>query len=94
MRIDLFNSAASQVSSDASSTAVSSQGTAKAGQAGSEDRTTLTSDKMSVGSLVSQAMTTPEIRQDKVESLRLSVNSGKYDLDPAKTAASIVNEFA
>lgn len=94
MRIDPFNSAASQVSSDASSAQVSAQGSAKPGQAGTEDRATLTSDSTSLTSLVSQALSSPEIRQDKVDSLRLSVNSGQYELDPAKTAASIVNEFA
>lgn len=94
MRIDPFNSAASQITSETNS----AQGAAKKGvssnKAGTEDRTTLTSDKASVNSLVSKALSSPAVRQDKVESLRLSVSSGQYDIDPAKTAASILDEHA
>jgi flagellar biosynthesis anti-sigma factor FlgM len=49
---------------------------------------------VSVNSLVSAALTSPEIRQDKVDSLRLSVSSGQYELDPAKIAASMVDQYA
>jgi|HubBroStandDraft_3_1064219.scaffolds.fasta_scaffold591522_2 flagellar biosynthesis anti-sigma factor FlgM len=91
MRIDPFNSAASQVSSEASP--VAAQNT-KTGQAGREDRATLTSDSTSVGSLVGMALSSPEVRQDKVDSLRQAINSGEYDLDPAKTASSMVDEYA
>lgn len=94
MRIDLFNSSADQVSSEVSSQQVSSQSTTKTGQAGDEDRATLTSDSTSVGSLVSAALNFPEVRQGTVDSLREAVNSGQYELDPSKIAASIVNDYA
>jgi negative regulator of flagellin synthesis FlgM len=93
MRIDLFNTAASQISNEQSSQ-VSVQNAAKSGQSDVEDRATLTSDSVSVSSLVSTALNSPAVRQDKVDSLRQSINSGQYELDPEKIAASIVDEQA
>jgi negative regulator of flagellin synthesis FlgM len=94
MRIDLYNSSASQASSDVSSQQVGTQNAAQSGQADAGDRATLTSDSTSVGSLVSTALNSPEIRQDTVDSLRQAVNSGQYELDPAKIAESMVDDFA
>jgi negative regulator of flagellin synthesis FlgM len=94
MRIDLYNSAASQISSEPNSQQVSAQNTANSGQVGTEDRATLTSDSTSVGSLVSTALKSPQVRQDKVDSLRQAVSSGQYQLDPQKIAASMVDEQA
>jgi anti-sigma28 factor (negative regulator of flagellin synthesis) len=39
-------------------------------------------------------MNFPEVRQDMVDSLRLSVTSGQYDIDPAKIASSMLDEHA
>ena len=94
MRVDLSNSSASQISSQSSSQQVSANNSSTSGLAGGEDRATLTSDSTSVGSLVSTALQFPEVRQDKVESLKQSISSGQYQLDPAKIAASIVGEQA
>jgi negative regulator of flagellin synthesis FlgM len=94
MRIDLFNTAANQITNEQSSQQVSAQNAAKPGQPDVEDTATLTSDSVSIGSLVSTALSSPEVRQDKVDSLRLSVSSGQYDIDPEKIAASIVDEQA
>jgi len=94
MRIDLYNSAASELSSGQASQKVSAENAAKSGQPQGEDRTTLTSDAASVGSLVSTALSSPEVRQDKVDSLRQAVNSGQYDLNPGKIAASIIDDQA
>jgi flagellar biosynthesis anti-sigma factor FlgM len=93
MRIDLTNSSAGELSSELS-TQVGTQSAAQPGNAATEDRATLTSSSSSVQSLVSAALTSPEIRQDKVDSLRLSVSSGQYELDPAKIAASMVDDYA
>ena len=94
MRIDLSNSSAGELSSELSTQQVSAQSAAQAGKTGAEDSATFTSDSVSVHSLVSAALTSPEIRQDKVDSLRLSVSSGQYELDPAKIAASMVDDYA
>jgi flagellar biosynthesis anti-sigma factor FlgM len=94
MRIDLTNSAASQILNETPAQQVSGQGAAVSQPTGSEDRTTLTSGQASVSALVSSAMTTPEIREDKVASLQRAIASGQYELDPAKIAASMVDEHA
>jgi flagellar biosynthesis anti-sigma factor FlgM len=39
-------------------------------------------------------MSLPDIRQDKVASLRQAVTSGTYQLDPKKIAASMLDEQA
>ena len=94
MRIDLTQAAASQIATEPNAKQVSANNGATSALAGGEDRTTLTSDTQSLTSLVSTAMNSPEIRQDKVDSLTQAVNSGKYQLDPGKIAASILDEHA
>jgi flagellar biosynthesis anti-sigma factor FlgM len=39
-------------------------------------------------------MNSPEIRQEKVDSLTQAVSSGTYKLDPGKIAASMIDEHA
>ena len=92
MRIDLFNTMASQLSSDLNSKQVSAQAGAQSDGVDVEDHATLTSDSTSVGSLVSTALNSPEVRQDKVDSLRQAINSGQYEIDPTSIAASMVGE--
>ncbi|MGA3048009.1 MAG: flagellar biosynthesis anti-sigma factor FlgM [Terracidiphilus sp.] len=94
MRIDSLNSTATELSSELSSQQVGAQKAAQSGQADAGDRTTLSSDSTSVDSLVSQALSFPEVRQSTVDSLRLSVTSGQYELDPAKIASSMLDEQA
>jgi flagellar biosynthesis anti-sigma factor FlgM len=93
MRIDSYNSA-NQLTGDAASPAVNGQGAAPAGQADAGDRATLTSDSASLNSLVGLALNSPEVRQDKVDSLSQSINNGEYELDPAKIASSMLDEYA
>jgi len=94
MRIDLSNSTAAELASELSSQQVSAQNTAKADQIAEEDHATLTSDSTSVGSLATAALKSPEVRQDKVDNLRVAVDSGQYKIDPGKIAASILDEHA
>jgi anti-sigma28 factor (negative regulator of flagellin synthesis) len=39
-------------------------------------------------------MNSPETRQGLVDSLKQSVSSGQYELDPGKIAASIIDDHA
>ena len=94
MRIDLTNSAASQISSDPASQKIAAQKNASSNQVDTGDRTTLSSDTASVSSLVSTALSSPPIRQDMVNALRQSVNNGTYEVNPSKIAASIVDDHA
>ncbi len=94
MRIDLFNSQASQVAGQPNPKQVKSQdGVASEVDAGG-DRATLTSGSGSIGSLVGEAMNSPEIRQDKVESLQQAIGSGQYQLDPEQIAGAMIDEHA
>jgi flagellar biosynthesis anti-sigma factor FlgM len=94
MRIDLNNSAASELASEQALLQKSAANVAKPGVSNAEDRTTLTSDTTSVGSLVSTAMSSPAVRQSTVDSLKQAVNSSQYELDPGKIAASMVDDHA
>ncbi len=94
MRIDLTQLGASQLASEATAQKVKADRAAVNGSDGSGYQTTLSSDTASLQSLVSTAMNSPEIRQDKVDSLRASINSGSYQLDANKIASSIIDEHA
>jgi flagellar biosynthesis anti-sigma factor FlgM len=39
-------------------------------------------------------MSSPEIRQDRVDSLKQAIDNGSYELDPEKIAASMIDEHA
>ena len=94
MRIDLYNSLASQISSETSSQAANAKTRATSSGVDQGDRTTLTSDSTSVSSLASTALSSPEVRQDKVDSLRQAIGSGQYQLDPVKIAGSMIDDHA
>jgi len=90
MKIDVNSPTVSLLSVDAGAKKVSTGGVTST-QSATQDRTTFHSDKLSVQSLTSQAMNSPEIRQDKVDALRQSVKSGEYQVSSTKTADAIVN---
>ena len=96
MRIDLFNSAASQLSSELNSQQVVGQKAAKSSAASQGvsqgDHATLSSDTVSVASLVSTALSSPEVRQGRVDNLRQAISNGEYQVDPTSIAASMVGE--
>ena len=94
MRVDLTNVAANQIAAEPNPNQVSANSAAASGLSGSEDRTTFKSDTQSLSSLVSTAMSSPEIRDDKVASLQQSINSGNYKLDPQEIAGSMIDEHA
>jgi flagellar biosynthesis anti-sigma factor FlgM len=92
MRIDLFNSTATELSNEQTSQKIAAENAAKSDLSTTEDRATLTSDSASVSSLASTALSSPEVRQGLVGSLKQSVSSGQYELNPDKIAASMVDE--
>jgi negative regulator of flagellin synthesis FlgM len=94
MRVGLFNSTASELASELSSQQVGAKNSAKANSAAQEDRATLTSGSTTVSSLVSKALESPEVRQDKVDNLRQAVESGQYKVEPDKIASSILDNYA
>jgi flagellar biosynthesis anti-sigma factor FlgM len=57
-----------------------------------EDKTSLSSDTLSVSSLTTQAMGAPSVRQDRVEALRQQVQNREYKLEAGKTAHAILQQ--
>lgn len=94
MRIDLSQLTSSQIAGESSASKVSNQSPGSTDLNGSEDRTSFSSDKSSVSSLVSQAMQSPQIRHELVSSLKQAVSSGTYKIDANAIAASMVDEHA
>jgi flagellar biosynthesis anti-sigma factor FlgM len=58
-------------------------------QGTAQDWTSFRSDSVSVQSLTSQALTSPEVRQGTVDALRQAVSRGNYQPDAGKIAAAI-----
>jgi len=94
MRIDLTHASATQIASEATPKQINAENVAASGQGDAGDRTTLTSTQQSVSELVSKAMSSPEIRQDRVDSLKQAIGNGSYALDPEQIAASMIDEHA
>jgi flagellar biosynthesis anti-sigma factor FlgM len=94
MRIDLFNTTASQIGSQTDPKQVKAENLSSTEGADGGDRATLTSGSGSIGSLVSEAMSSPAIRADKVSSLQQSIANGQYKLDPEAIAGAMINEHA
>ena len=55
------------------------------------DEFAFSQDRVTLSALATQAMATPESRQSQVDSLRQSVSSGEYQLDPNGIAAAMLN---
>jgi flagellar biosynthesis anti-sigma factor FlgM len=93
MKIDLNSSLVNLLHPDKSAKPVSTSDTAATQSAtrATQDRTTFHSDDLSVQSLTSQALNTPEIRQDKVDTLSQSVSSGAYQLDATAIAGAMID---
>lgn len=94
MRIDLFSSQASQVAGQPNPKQVKTQDVVTSEVDAGGDRTTLSSGSGSIGALVSEAMKSPEVRQDRVQSLQQAIGSGQYQLDPGKIAGAMIDEHA
>lgn len=90
MKVELNSQSATLLPTGRSVKQVSTSSTT-ATQSAAQDRTTFHSDSLSVKSLTSQAMSFPEVRQDKVDALSQSVNSGAYQLDTTKIAGAIID---
>jgi negative regulator of flagellin synthesis FlgM len=94
MRVDLNQTSASQIAGEPSAKQVNAENIGASDVAVTGDRTTLTSTQQSLSELVSTAMSSPEIRQDRVDSLKQAISDGSYKLDPEQTAASMIDEHA
>ena len=50
-------------------------------------------DSVTLSSLASKALDTPEVRQDKVDSLRTAIQNGSYTVDPDQTADAMLSDW-
>jgi negative regulator of flagellin synthesis FlgM len=57
-----------------------------------QDRTTFQSSAQTVSSLTKQAMSTPEVRQDKIDALRQAMDSGTFKFDANKAAEAMIKD--
>jgi len=82
------------------SNGIVSGGSAKSARAGQpasanpQDQTSFSSDKTAISSLQSLALQTPEIRQDRVASLKHAISNGSYAIEPNKIAEAMLNQSA
>lgn len=90
MKIDLNNASGSLIPADWAAKGAASR-SADASNEASGDRTTISTQGSAVQDLAAKALDTPEIRQEKVNALRESVNNGTYSLDPSKIAEAMID---
>jgi negative regulator of flagellin synthesis FlgM len=90
MKIQSHDVAAVQVVTERSATQISDRNSVVASRNVAEDRTTLKSDSTLVQSLVSQALKSPDIQQDKIDAIRQALSAGEYKIAPGKVADAII----
>jgi negative regulator of flagellin synthesis FlgM len=89
MRIGLNTQVPESVSSERASDSAVSTNAKSAASAQNTDA--FSSDTVSLSALASRALQSPEIRQDRVDSLRQQIESGQYQIDPKAIADAMVN---
>ncbi len=57
-----------------------------------QDSASLSLDQASIQSLQTQALSTPGIRQDKVDALRVAIANGQYGIEPDKIADAMIQD--
>ena len=89
MRIELNRVDLQSISTD-QATKSSAVGTRHSDTSPVGDQLSFSQDTLTLSALATQALATPEVRQSQVDSLRQSVSSGQYELDPSGIANAIL----
>lgn len=89
MRIDLTHTPQATPQSDRIRSS-SAGGNATAKTQAAEDQAQLSGAHAQVEALAAEASQLPEVRQERVEALRLAVMGGQYQSDPQKVAGALV----
>ena len=92
MRIDLNRTAANDVAAEQQTKQVAAAEHSKTNAVAHEDTTSFSTDSVAVSDLTAKALQTPEVRQDKVNSLRQAVQNGSYKVDPQAVADAMLKE--
>lgn len=91
MRIDLHYGPQPVPESDRSAQGNSAnRGTAASQVQSGEDQTQFSGAHLQVQALASQASQLPEVREERVQSLREAVQSGRYQANPEQVAAALL----
>lgn len=91
MRIDLNAPALGNIAAPQAGK-TESTGEQTAVQGPGEDKATLSTDLASIQALTAKALSVAEIRQDRVDALRQSIQNGEYKIDPAQVAEALIRE--
>ena len=89
MQININQTSSNQIDLESSSTSKASQPTSSSASANVVDRASLTNDSATISALQQQALAVPDVRQDKVDSLKQQIQSGQYNFSPADTAKAM-----
>lgn len=92
MKLELNSLSASQQLEKGTTERASSPSTTVTSPASSksDDRTTLQSGAQTIQSLVNQALSTPDVRQNKVDAIKQSISSGNFKFDAGKVADAMI----
>ena len=91
MKVDFSSGVTSQIGVDRTAKQVTTSDVSSDQSASltGATRSTLTH---TVPSMVNRAMSSPEVRQDKVDAIRSSIAGGTYKLDASKIAGAMLSE--
>lgn len=89
MRIDLNSPLQRGIETEKSGKS-SQSSTARASRVG--DDAGLLEDSVTLSSLATKALESPEVRQDKVDGLRQAIQNGQYSVDPYQVAEAMLND--
>jgi flagellar biosynthesis anti-sigma factor FlgM len=89
MRIGLNTTDPQSVSAE-QATKSSAAATNQSAPSATGDKSDASQDRVTLSALATQALGMPEVRQGTVDSLRQSISSGQYPLDPNEIADAIL----
>jgi flagellar biosynthesis anti-sigma factor FlgM len=93
MRIDLQYGSQQVPESGRNSAQASSAAATPSTIEAEEDQAQLSGAHVQVQALTAQASQLPEVREERVQSLRNAVESGQYEADPEKVAGALLSHM-
>ena len=69
-----------------------SSANAQASRSQTTDKAGVGEDSVTLSSLASKALESPDVREDKVNSLRQAIESGTYSVDPQQIADAMIHD--
>jgi flagellar biosynthesis anti-sigma factor FlgM len=88
MRIDSNRPAATDLATDKAQ----NNGKNNAATGSGQKPDVFSTDTVSLGALQAKALSTPEVREEKVQALREAIRNGSYEIDPKQIAESMLRD--